>query len=188
MAALVDSSVLIAGERGELDLARFVEQHGKTALALSAISASELLHGIHRLRASSRKIRAEVWVQAILDALPVLPFDLACVRAHARLGAELARRGVTLGAHELMIGASALALGYSVMTRDRRSFPKIPDLESPGVSADPPPAEAGLASRRPRPNLARHSRQRTRDRGDTARAAFPSKVTQQPSRSSARTT
>ena len=129
MAALVDSSVLIAGERGDLDLGRFVEQHGKTDLALAAISASELLHGLHRLRASARKIRAEAWVEAILAELPVLPFDLACARAHARLGAEMARKGITIGAHDLMIGASALARGYSVLTKDRRSFPRIPDLE-----------------------------------------------------------
>ena len=79
---------------------------GKTELALAAISASELLHGIHRLRASARKIRAEAWVEAILGALPIVPFDLACARAHARLGAHLARKGVTIGAHDLVIGKS----------------------------------------------------------------------------------
>ncbi len=129
MAALIDSSVLIAAERGELETDRFLDQYGKTELALASISASELLHGVHRLRASARKVRAEAWVEAILGALPIIPFDLACARAHARLGALLGRRGITIGAHDLVIGASALALGYSVLTKDRRSFPKIPDLE-----------------------------------------------------------
>jgi len=129
LAALIDSSVLIAGERGDLDMDRFVARHGETDLALAAISASELLHGVHRLRSSARKIRAEAWVESILAALPVLPFDLACARAHARLGAHLARKGITIGAHDLIIAASALARGYSVITRDRRSFSRIPDLE-----------------------------------------------------------
>jgi predicted nucleic acid-binding protein len=129
VAALVDSSVLIAGERGQLDLERFVKQHSTMQLALAAISASELLHGVHRLRASSRKIRAEAWVEAILAALPIVPFDLACARAHAQLGAELARKGTTIGAHDLIIGASALARGFSVLTKDRRSFPKITGLD-----------------------------------------------------------
>ena len=129
MAALIDSSVLISAEKGELDLDRLVAQHGETQLALAAVSASELLHGIHRLRASSRKIRAEAWVEAILAALPVLPFDLACARAHARLGAGLARKGVSVGAHDLLIAASAMALGCAVITKDRRSFPRIPDLD-----------------------------------------------------------
>jgi predicted nucleic acid-binding protein len=129
LAALIDSSVLIAGERGELDLDRFVTQHGQTDLALASISASELLHGIHRLRSSARKVRAEAWVEGVLAALPVLPFDLACARAHARLGAHLARKGITIGGHDLIIGASALARGYSVITKDRRGFPRIPELE-----------------------------------------------------------
>jgi tRNA(fMet)-specific endonuclease VapC len=129
LAALIDSSVLIAAERDQLALDRFLEQHGQTELAIAAISASELLHGIHRLRQSARKIRTEAWVEGILDALPILPFDLACARAHARLGADLARKGKTIGAHDLIIGASALAWDYSVITRDKRSFARIPDLE-----------------------------------------------------------
>jgi predicted nucleic acid-binding protein len=129
LAALIDSSVLIAAERGDLDLDRFVKQHGKTDLAIAAISASELLHCVHRLRQSARKIRTEAWVEGILSALPVLPFDLACARAHARLGARLSRKGGTIGAHDLIIAASALAWGYSVITKDRRSFSRIPELD-----------------------------------------------------------
>ncbi len=129
MAALIDSSVLIAAERGGLDLDRFAEQHGQNDLAMAAISASELLHGIHRLRSSARKIRAEAWLESILAAVPVLPFDLSCARAHARLGARLTAKGVGIGAHDLQIGATALARGCSVITKDRRSFSKIPDLE-----------------------------------------------------------
>jgi predicted nucleic acid-binding protein len=129
LAALIDLSVLIAGERGELDLERFVKQHGQTGLALAAISASELLHGLHRLRNSAKKIRAEAWVEGVLAALPVHPFDLAGARAHARLGALLAAKGITIGAHDLIIAASALAGGFSVITRDRRSFPKIPEID-----------------------------------------------------------
>jgi predicted nucleic acid-binding protein len=128
VAALVDASVLIAVERGDLRPDGLEGTHGETGLALAAITASELLHGVHRLRASGRKVRAEAFVEAILDRLPVIPFDLACARAHSRLGAGLARRGVAIGAHDLLIGATALALGFAVLTRDRRSFPKIPDL------------------------------------------------------------
>jgi predicted nucleic acid-binding protein len=128
MAALVDSSVFIAAERGELDLDRFLKQRGDVALAIASITASELLHGVHRLRASQRRPRAEAFVETILARVPVIPFDIVCARTHARVGALLASRGVTIGAHDLLIGSTALARGLDLITRGGRGFSEIPDL------------------------------------------------------------
>lgn len=128
MAALIDSSVFIAAERGDLDLERILAEHAETGMALAAVSASELLHGVHRLRASRRKTRAEAFVETILDRISILPFDLVCARVHARIGAGLARRGITLGAHDLMIAATAVARGLLLITRDRRGFKRVPGL------------------------------------------------------------
>lgn len=129
MASLIDSSVLIDVERGRVVLGVLLEGRGDRGIAMAAITAAELLHGVHRLRASKRKTRAEAVVETLLSSIPVIPFDLVCARAHARLGAELARRGITVGTHDLMIGATALARGLSVITSDQRSFPRIPGLE-----------------------------------------------------------
>jgi predicted nucleic acid-binding protein len=129
VASLIDSSVLVDLERGRAGLGALLEQRGNRGIAMAAITAAELLHGVHRLRVSRRKARAEAFVETLLASIPVIAFDLVCARAHARLGAELARRGTTVGTHDLMIGATALARGFSVLTRDRRSFPRIPDLE-----------------------------------------------------------
>ena len=129
MASLIDSSVLIDVERGRVVLGALLEGRGDRGVAMAAITAAELLHGVHRLRASKRKTRAEAVVETLLSSIPVIPFDLVCARAHARLGAELARRGITVGTHDLMIGATALARGLSIVTRDQRSFSRIPGLE-----------------------------------------------------------
>jgi predicted nucleic acid-binding protein len=59
----------------------------------------------------------------------VLPFDLVAARIHARLWADAASKGLSLGAHDLLIAAIALATGCLVATRDRRSFPNIPGLD-----------------------------------------------------------
>ena len=129
MASLIDSSVLIDVERGRVILGVLLEGRGDRGVAMAAITAAELLHGVHRLRASKRKTRAEAVVETLLSSIPVIPFGLVCARVHARLGAELARRGISVGTHDLMIGATALARGLSVITSDRRSFPRIPGLE-----------------------------------------------------------
>jgi len=129
VASLIDSSVLVDVERGRTDLGGLLEERGDRVVAMATITAAELLHGVHRLRVSKRKTRAEAVVETLLATVPVVPFDLVCARAHARLGAALARRGITVGTHDLMIGATAVARGFSVVTRDRRSFPRIPGLE-----------------------------------------------------------
>ena len=129
MASLIDSSVLVDVERSRVAFSALLDAQGDGEVAIAAITAAELLHGVHRLRTSKRKTRAEALVETLLAAIPVIPFDLVCARAHARVGAELARRGITIGTHDLIICVTALVRGFSVVTRDRRSFPRIPGLE-----------------------------------------------------------
>ncbi|MGH7813038.1 MAG: PIN domain-containing protein [Candidatus Binataceae bacterium] len=130
MAALIDSSVFIAAERGGLDLDRVLSSFADGGLALSAITASELLHGVHRAAGASRRERRANFVEAVLSRMPVVAFDLKTARVHAALAANLARAGTTTGSHDLIIAATALANGYRVATRDLRSFPRIPGLET----------------------------------------------------------
>ena len=128
MGTLIDSSVLIAAERGQLDLATMLAEHGEEDFAISAVTASELIHGVHRARTAAQRNRREAFVEGLLARLPVLPFDLVTARIHARLSAELAAQRVAVGPHDLMIAATAMAKGYEVVTRDERSFPKISGL------------------------------------------------------------
>lgn len=129
MGALIDSSVLIAVERADLRLDELLRDHADEEVAIAAITASELLHGIHRAGLPAHRARREAYVESILAAIPVVSFDLVSARLHASLWAQLASRGVNIGAHDLLIGATALAVGYDVATRDKRSFPKIPGLK-----------------------------------------------------------
>ena len=129
MGTLIDASILIAVERGQLaadEVFTTPEELGE-GVAIAAITASELLHGVHRL-AGARRVRAEEFAGRWLDALPVIPFDLEIAHVHATLGAQLASTGTPIGAHDLMIAATALHLDYRVATRDRRSFHRVAGL------------------------------------------------------------
>jgi tRNA(fMet)-specific endonuclease VapC len=125
---LIDTSVLIAVERGLIDLDALGDADDDQPLAIAAITASELLHGLHRLKGAVARTRAERFVERILGAIPVIPFDLDIARVHARIDAELSAAGTTIGDGDLMIGATAVWLDYRVATRDLRSFPKIKGL------------------------------------------------------------
>lgn len=130
MAALIDSSVFIAGERGRIDLADLLAALGAEALALSAVTASELLYGLHRARTTAQRERRNTYLEAIFAQMTVIAFDLAVARVHSAVSAELDRTGRQVGSHDLMIAATAMAHDYRVATRDLRSFPKIPGLET----------------------------------------------------------
>jgi tRNA(fMet)-specific endonuclease VapC len=126
---LIDSSILIAAERRALQLDAALAAHPDEPVGIAAITAAELLHGFHRAATRAQRHRRETFVERLLDALPVFPFDLVTARIHASLWASLAAKGVTVGAHDLLIGATAIATGYRLTTRDRRSFGRIPGLE-----------------------------------------------------------
>jgi tRNA(fMet)-specific endonuclease VapC len=123
---LVDTSVLIAVERGAFRLSDVIVPN--EGIAIASVTASELLHGVYRAKDASLRAKRESFVERVIAQVPVLPFDIIAARLHARLWAELASTGIAVGAHDLIIAATALANGASVATRDQRSFPRIPGL------------------------------------------------------------
>jgi len=128
MGVLIDASILIDHERGRLDLGSNIRGREDEGVFLSAITVSELLHGVHRATGAGVRARRSAFVEAVIEAFPVLDIDLATARAHARLWADLARRGRLIGSHDLWIAATCLAHGLSIATGDRRDFERVPGL------------------------------------------------------------
>ena len=129
MGTLVDTSVLIAAQRAEIELAPLFSGDGGQRIATASICASELLYGPYRMTNAVGRARAERRIEDMLARLSIVAFDLEIARLHAHLGADLAAKGTPVGAHDLIIAATALSLDYRVATRDRRSFPKIRGLD-----------------------------------------------------------
>ena len=128
-ALLIDTSIFIPLERQGDDLPSLLERLRGEAVALSAITASELLHGVHRADGAVRRGRREAFVESILARLPVLPFTLDVARVHARLWADLEAKGEMIGAHDLEVASTALAHELTVLSADRRHFGRIEGLE-----------------------------------------------------------
>lgn len=101
---------------------------------IAAITASELLHGVHRADEEHRN-RREAFVEAVLSIVPVLSFDLLAARAHARLWAGLVAAGSDVGAHDRLVAATALSLGWRVATANVGHFDRVPGLEVVEVRA-----------------------------------------------------
>lgn len=123
---LIDTSVLIAVERGQLDLDA-VTADPQEPIAMSAVTAHELLRGLARLPPGVRRARSERWLETLLNAVPVIEYDLDVARVHAALWAEMSASGRSLGEHDQMVAATALSLGYDLVTRDD-AFEAVPDM------------------------------------------------------------
>ena len=128
MGVILDTSVLIAAERGVLRLEPFLESLGEMPVGIAAITASELLHGCHRAADPGVRARRFAFVEALLALVPVLPFGLAEARRHAELWAHLTREGTMIGTHDLLIGATALAKGHALATLNSREFGRVAGL------------------------------------------------------------
>lgn len=128
MAVLIDASILIEAERGGLRLEPHVARHEDEEAFLSVITASELLHGVHRASRPDVRAKRSAFVEGILERFPLLPVDLACARAHAQIWAELRQAGTIIGPHDLWLAATCVAHGLTMVTANTREFERVPGL------------------------------------------------------------
>lgn len=125
MALLIDTSVLIDAERRERSLSQTL---GEDDRAISVITASELLHGVHRAATSTARTRRAAFVEQLLSAVEAMPVTMAVARIHAEIWTELKADGNLIGAHDLWIAATALSQGMAVATVNVRDFGRVPGL------------------------------------------------------------
>lgn len=133
MGLILDSSILIAGERrGET--VRQVIQRVRTACgdqesALSAISIIEFTHGIYRARTDADKVRRKAFADELARDMIVHPVSFAIAQLAGRIEGEQAAQGISIAVEDLIIGATALHLGFDVATLNVRHFQSIPGLK-----------------------------------------------------------
>jgi tRNA(fMet)-specific endonuclease VapC len=124
---LLDGSVLIGGERRPSDLAQYTASRVEPVL-VSVVTASELLHGVHRATDAARRAARSAFVEWALTTFPLVDIDLSAARIHAQLWAELSARGLMIGPHDLWIAASAVSGGLALATTNVREFRRVPGL------------------------------------------------------------
>jgi tRNA(fMet)-specific endonuclease VapC len=89
MGLILDSSLLIAGEKEKFDLIGFLSTRDEPVV-LAAITASELLHGCHRASSVQQKDNRMRYVEWALSVFEIVPFGLEEARHHAWIWSQLA--------------------------------------------------------------------------------------------------
>ena len=114
---ILDTGVLIALERGALDVDALL---GRDDAAIAAVTAMELLVGVERADEAHRQARA-VRVEAILSSLPIEPYNLGVARVHARLAVAAMASGRSRSANDMAIAATAAATSRVLLTTDAKA-------------------------------------------------------------------
>ena len=134
MGLILDSSVVIAAERGAETVEQLIERilsaSGDQEAALSAVGLAELVHGIYRAPTPEARLRRESFLDELLADLTVYPFTKQSAMLAGKLDGEQQSRGVVIPFADLLIGATALSLGFSVLTANARHFRSIPGLSA----------------------------------------------------------
>src|SRR5690242_1040568 len=104
MGLMVDTNVFIAFEKTGKAV-DFSSWDKSQRIFISVVTASELLMGVHRADTQQRRERRAAFVEAVISGVGVVEFTLAAARVHAEIGAELAKTGQMIGAHDLIIAA-----------------------------------------------------------------------------------
>ncbi len=126
MAVLIDTDLLVGLERG-VGNPQVEAQLGNEDRAISVITVSELLHGVHRATGASRA-RRSAFVEHLLAGLPAIPITSHVARVHSDLWAQLVQQGQPIGAHDLWIAATAVAHGLGVATGNATEFRRVPGV------------------------------------------------------------
>ncbi|MGQ0485526.1 MAG: PIN domain-containing protein [Hyphomicrobiales bacterium] len=125
---IVDTGIFIRAERMKSPAWRRQMPLGEAG-AISAMTLSEMLTGLHLASDPAMAQRRGAFIEDILSYIPVVGFGTAIARVHARLRAELRRKGKTVGAHDLIIAATAVSLGWDVLTTNAAEFRQVEGLQ-----------------------------------------------------------
>jgi len=123
---ILDSGALIALERRRASESDVLPDDAD--VAISAVTASELLAGIELADDQRRAQRREL-VEGLLERLDVIAFDLRVARHHAALLAATRKTGRPRGAHDLQIAATAWATARAIVTTDVDAFSGLPQVD-----------------------------------------------------------
>ena len=123
---LLDTNILIYLMKGTFPaLNEMAMTVHPSQMAVSAVSILELEYGASKSRWGERTRQT---LRIFLSEFQIIPFTEADAVAAGRIRAELAQRGILIGAYDLQIAAQGVARGLTVVTHNTGEFQRVPGL------------------------------------------------------------
>lgn len=124
MKYLVDTNIIISFFRGKKTNIDFINKNIEQGLAVSIISYAELIHGAQKSARPQRNLNL-IKQFFNLPGISLLLFDKVAATEYGLLMAELEKKGNQLDPLDLLIAATAKRHKLTVLTTDKRHFPRL---------------------------------------------------------------
>ena len=126
MIYMLDTNVCIdVIRKRSSSLAERVRRHAVDDIAISAITLSELQHGVSESESPERN---RVALLEFLVPFAVLPYEDTAARAYGEIRAYLEKQGTPIGPVDMLIAAHARSRGLILITNNEEEFRRVPML------------------------------------------------------------
>ena len=126
MTYLVDSDWVADYLDGRQLAVALLARHTPSGIAISLVTYGEIVDGIYY---GHDPKRAEATFRAFLRGVPVLPLNWSVMQRFGRIRGELRGRRLLIPDPDPLIAATALHNQIILISRNRRHFECIPDLQ-----------------------------------------------------------
>ena len=130
MGLLIDTSAVIALERGATSWEAVLEGLGNEPVAVPAIVYAELLAGVQLANTPARAAARKAKIEAVVTRAPIVEFEAGAAAQWAAVFAQLHQTGSLIPSNDLAVAATALHLGFGVIVgpADEGHFRRVPEL------------------------------------------------------------
>jgi len=122
---VLDTNTLIYFFRGQGQVADTLLSISPSEVGVPAVVVFELETGLAKSESPQQRRRQ---LDAMLDAIHILPFGRTEAREAADIRAALERSGTPIGPLDTLIAGTARASGSILVTRNMREFSRVPGL------------------------------------------------------------
>ena len=124
---IVDTDILVDYLRGKEKSTKLLDNYKKKeAVETTDINVFELYHGAYKMNKSTKKVSN---LKGFLNNIKVYSTSEDSMEMAGKLAAELETDGEKIGAKDVLISGIALVENKKVLTRNKKHFRKIDNLE-----------------------------------------------------------
>ena len=124
---MLDTDIVIyVIKRRPIELLDMFNRHAGQ-MCVSSITLAELLHDVEKSAMPDHNLRT---VEDFISRLDVLEYGSKAAAHYGEIRADLERKGLTIGVHDLHIAGHARSEGLTLVTNNLREFERVNGLRT----------------------------------------------------------